>query len=300
MIKIKRLGLIYKPNFDGSWKDNSCLQPTPMIMKDRVRVFVGRRDLEGISRIGYIDFSIDDLTNIIGESDLPVLDVGQSGCFDDNGVVPCAILQEENRIYLYYAGYLIPSKFKFHVFSGLAVSEDCGESFKRHQKSPILDRTTNETCFRVIHSIIKDNNTFKVYYGGGSDLFQSNKPIYDIRYLESESFTKFPDTHSVVIGLNNSRTRVGRPYVIKEKNLYYMFYGFSDANTQYKLEYATSTNGVDWKRDDIEIHGDGMLIDNEMSAYPSIIKVKNKYFIMYNGNEYGKYGIILGELTIDG
>jgi hypothetical protein len=51
-------GIVYdsaKFNFDNCWNRNSALTPTPVLLSDRIRVYVGFRDDLGVSRIGYVD-----------------------------------------------------------------------------------------------------------------------------------------------------------------------------------------------------------------------------------------------------
>ena len=54
-MKWKKKGLIFRTQNFNDWRDNSALQPTPLIFNDKIRFYVGFRDKNGISRIGYID-----------------------------------------------------------------------------------------------------------------------------------------------------------------------------------------------------------------------------------------------------
>ncbi|SQC01815.1 hypothetical protein [Clostridium tetanomorphum] len=172
-------GQIYKPG----------LQPTPYKFSDNIiRIFAGFRDENGVSRVHYIDVNSSNPSKVIKVSQKPVLDIGKEGCFDDNGVVPCAVIEYKNKLYMYYAGYQLGNKVRMLIFSGLAVSSDRGETFKRYLNTPIMERTSYETLFRVIHSIVFEDGIFKVWYGGGN-CFKKGKyktlPIYDIRYGET-------------------------------------------------------------------------------------------------------------------
>ena len=297
-------GIIYTPNFDDSWKNNSGLQPTPIVLKDRIRVFVGHRDSDGVGRIGFIDLDKSDPSRILGESDIPALDIGEDGCFDDNGVIPCAVLKKGKEIHLYYAGYQIVKKTRFTVFGGLAISKDEGKTFKRFSKAPVLDRANEDTLFRVIHSIIPEDEGFKVYYGGGSNFIQGeNKslPVYIIKQFNSTSSNSFPNYGKTAIGIKEDEHRVGRPYVIKTKKKYLMFYGIGTETTPYKLAYAESKDGDNWtEKDDLQ----GLELsenswDSEMMAYPSVVQSDSKCFIFYNGNNYGRQGFGYAELKGD-
>ena len=67
----KKQGLVYSPPFDGSWRDNSALTPTPILLNsETIRVFASFRDVSGTGRIGYVDLDAENpITNeIIGSN----------------------------------------------------------------------------------------------------------------------------------------------------------------------------------------------------------------------------------------
>src|SRR5690349_18971947 len=134
-------GIIYCPDATTWWAQHSALQPTPLLRSNgTIRIFVGFRDACGVGRVGYVDVLAENPKNVVCISSEPALDVGLPGAFDDNGVVPCAIVTRDSKLYLYYAGYQIAAKVRFLVFSGLAVSENGGESFSRIKNVPIMER----------------------------------------------------------------------------------------------------------------------------------------------------------------
>lgn len=281
-------GLIYR---------RPALQPTPLVRPDcTIRIFAGFRDRSGVSRIGYIDVSGKNPAQVLAVSKKPILDVGAPGAFDDNGVVPCAIVVRDKKYYLYYAGYQRGQHVRFLAFSGLAVSRDSGNSFTRYANVPILERTHDEYLFRAIHSIMYEKGKWRVWYGAGNHFVRGkNKtlPVYDIRYMESPDGIHFPKTGKTVIGVQKNEYRVGRPYVIKKNQRYEMFFGYSTKKIPYRLTYAASGDGIHWRRDDSAFgltyaKGD---FDSTMSAYPAVVTVGGNTYLFYNGNEYGKMGI---------
>jgi predicted GH43/DUF377 family glycosyl hydrolase len=277
------------------WADNSALQPCPLKISDNtVRFYCGFRDQKGVSRVGYVDVQKqgDDL-KVINVSEHPVLNIGEDGCFDDNGVVPSCIVKTEEEIRMYYAGYQIVQKVRFLVLGGLAISKDGGETFQRYQQNPVLERTSSELLFRVVHSMLWEDNKWKVWYGGGSYFEKHGErtlPVYDIRYMESVDGIHFPEEHKVVLENAGTEHRVGRPFVYKDEKEYYMFFGASTKEVPYRLTYATSADGTSWNRKDIGIEYGAEDFDSEMSAYPSIIMLEGKTFLFYNGNNYGNAG----------
>ena len=295
-MKWQKEGLIYAPDGYSSWAKHSALQPTPILMDGFIRVFIGLRDEGGVSRVGFVDLDPDKPSRILGVSKHPVLDIGDLGTFDENGVVPCAVVRRDEKLFLYYAGYRLDKKVKFFVFGGLSVSQDGGNSFQRLSKVPITDRTDNELFFRVIHSVLFKEDHWKVWYGGGSEFIEyegRSLPSYNIRYMVSKDGMTFGKEGQVVVSFSEKdEYRVGRPYVIEEKGRYQMFFAKATKSKGYRLGYAESEDGVHWIRKDeaiwIDVSPKGW--DFQMISYPSILSVKNRTYLFYNGNEMGKSG----------
>lgn len=290
-------GLIYGPDGTYFWAKHSALQPTPYLASENViRVYAGFRDEDGISRVGFVDVDANKPLEVLRISERPVLDVGVPGTFDENGVVPCAVTKRDGKLYLYYAGYQLGHRVRFLAFAGLAISEDGGNYFVRYSKVPILDRTENELLFRVIHSIMFEDNVWKTWYGGGSEFIQGDTttlPVYDIRYLESKDGVNFDKKGKVCLGMRGvDEYRIGRPYVIKSGKIYRMFYATATKSKGFRLGYAESRDGIDWERKDekigIDVSESGW--DSQMISYPSVIRYKDRVYLFYNGNDYGKDG----------
>lgn len=298
-------GLVY--GLDGSlgpWAQNSALQPTPIVMDEtRIRVYVGMRDAEGVGRVGYVDVDADDPKNVLDVSSRPALDIGLPGTFDENGVVPTAIVRRDGGLFLYYAGYQLGRKIRFNVFCGLAVSEDDGRTFRRISRVPVLDRTDGELYFRVIHSILYEKDVWRVWYGAGSAFRMEGSrslPEYNVRYMESKDGIHFPAEGRICVDMAGpAEHRIGRPYVVRKNNAYRMFYGAATVKDNYRLGFADSSDGLAWSRRDSEMGLDLSPTgwDSEMTCYPSVVTVKDKTYLFYNGNRYGYDGFGYAELA---
>ncbi len=295
-MKWTKKGLIYAPDGSHPWMRRSALQPTPLLLKDDViRLYVGFRDDNGVGRIGYVDVDGHNPSRVLRVSPRPVLDIGIPGTFDENGVIPSAIVRNSEQIYLYYAGYQLGRKIRFTVFGGLALSNDGGETFTRHSPVPVLDRTRNELFFRVAHSVLIEDGVWRVWYGGGSTWIEGAKkslPVYDIRYMESRDGVTFPAEGKVCLANAGDEHRVGRPYVIRHAGLYKMFYSVGTESKTYRLGYAESPDGIRWTRKDDQI---GLTVsdsgwDSEMMAYTAVVQCCGNTYLFYNGNNYGETG----------
>lgn len=301
-MKWVKKGLLFKVNGQAEWMNHSALQPTPLLLGDMIRIFVGFRDKKGVGRVGYIDVNAENPSEVIGYSKEPILDVGEPGCFDDNGCVPCAVYQEGKQLYLFYAGYNLGYHVRMTIFSGVAVSNDFGKSFTRYSKIPIMERTEHETLFRVVHSVLRDEKDWKIYYGAGNHFIQGkNKtlPVYEIKLLQTNDLLQLDKAGVTIIHNCGDEYRVARPYVVKEDNLYKMFFCKGTEEITYRLAYAESEDGISWKRINnklqLDLSKNGW--DSEMMAYPAFLRYKNKAYLFYNGNNYGYSGVGYAQLV---
>ena len=64
---------------------------------------------------------------------------------------------------------------------------------------------------------------------------------------------------------------------------------------EYAIAYAESNDGLHWARKDsilgLEPNGEGE--EQRMTAYSAVVRSGRKYFMFYNGSDYGKNGILL-------
>lgn len=304
-MKWDKKGIIFEVSKKNEWMDNSVLQPTPILMGDVIRVFCGFRDKNGVGRVGFVDLDASCPSNVLGISEEPCLDIGEPGCFDDNGVVPCALARVDEKLYLFYAGYNLGYHVRMTIFCGLAVSTDDGKSFKRCMRIPIMERTENETLFRVAHTVLKDGDSWKVYYGAGDHFIQGEKkslPVYEVYLLEVKDFCELRTNEGEkVISNAGDEHRVGRPYVVKDEGIYKMFFAKGTDEVPYRLAYAESVDGIHWERKDkelnLELSESGW--DSQMMSYPAFVRYKDKAYLFYNGNNYGYDGFGYAELIED-
>jgi hypothetical protein len=283
------------------------LQPTPVALDDRIRIFCGLRGADGVSRVGYFDVDRLYPENIIGISNGFVLEVGKPGMFDENGVVPCCAIRvdgDESTIRLLYAGYQRGQQVPFSVFGGHAVSHDHGKTFVRSSQVPVTDRIEGETLFRVIHSVIRDGAGYRVWYGAGDSFITINgrlRPTYDIRSMKCDKdFHNWSTGQPVLTNVPGETYRVARPFVVKIGRELLMLYYKASYDEIFSIALATSTDGLVWT--DVELDfslGAGTEWCRNMAAYPSVIVDEDRLLVFFNGDDYGSTGVILSVLGLD-
>lgn len=296
-MKWTKKGRIYVPDGRLWWAKKYAFPPTPYFLNDRVlRIYVSFCDENTIGRVGYVEVDAEDPANVLRVSSLPVLDIGTPGAFDENGVLPTCIVPVEDRLYLYYVGYQLGYRVRYFQFEGLAVSKDGGESFQRLQRTPVIDRSENELVNRTSSFVMREGGVFKMWYVGGSDwrdVHGKMLPVYKLRYLE------FVRWHPLALGRprlpgfpRRRRTRLRSPLGVPKVRCYGMFYSVRTHSRGYRLGYAESPDGVNWKRMDdkigLDVSPSGW--DSQMMAYSSLVHYHGRTYLFYNGNNCGETG----------
>lgn len=298
MMQWEKMGRIYCPNGQQEWDLDTFMTPHAMqISPGVIRIWGGVRDKNGVSRIKYIDVDAGNPQHILYVSETPALDIGNAGCFDDNGVILGDIISVNGQLYLYYVGFQHVQKVKFFAFSGLAISQDQGKTFQRYSEVPILDRTTQGRYGRCIHTVLYENGIFKCYYAvinGWKTIGGIPYPIYDIWYTTSTDGIHFPHQDTCLcVSVQGNEYRIGRPKVYPTADGYEMYYTRDLISKEYLVGYATSRDGTSWTRQDDAFHLEKSPVgwDSEMICYPVKLSLPHADYLFYNGNGMGKTGV---------
>lgn len=297
-MKFRKQGLIYCPRGELGWNNKFFMTPTPLrLNEDIIRIYGGMRDASGVSRIGYIDVDAGNPSHILKISKQPSLNIGKPGTFDDNGIILGSILPEADHIKMYYVGFQLVQKVKFLAFSGLAISNDGGETFYRYSDVPIFDRFDDEYYIRAIHTVRKENGIYRIWYSYGNSWQMINNisyPIYKIRCIDSaDGIIPILNTKKDCIDVIDNEYRIGRPTVFYEDGLYKMFYTKDTLSKKYSPGMGISEDGKTWQRcdEDFELNTSTEGWDSQMVCYPILIKGKKEEYLIYSGNNMGESGV---------
>ncbi|MES2204569.1 MAG: hypothetical protein V4496_05030 [Pseudomonadota bacterium] len=303
-MKFEKLGCVFTPDAICSWWHSHAMAPAPVqINDDEIRIYMGCWSIDGISRIGYIDVDARDPLKIINIAQKPVLDIGENGCFDENGVFPGHVTKIDNKIMLYYTGFQLGHKIPHYNFGGLAMSQS-GKDFSRVSKAPILDRADEGLYVRAGQSVLQQNSMYHSVYSAGSGWVEvggKSRPIYDIFYQASPKFDEFNRVGKIIVHCNHAEEHgLGRPQLVNINQRYYVFYTRRMLNMKYFFGYAYSDDLIHWERADQTInlqHGGEGEFDSEMVYFPAFIETKYGSYLFYSGNGFGKSG--LGVARVD-
>ncbi len=303
-MKWVKKGLIYNVNKKYFWNQSHAQVPTVDIINNNIwRIYYASRDKDNRSYTSYIDVEAGKPENILYEHDKPILSIGKLGSFDDCGIMPSCIINNYKKKYFYYFGWNVRNTIPYHNSIGLALSEDNGNSFYKYSAGPLFERNYKEPYFSATPWIIKEENILRMWYlsGTGWEII-NGKPeaFYNIKYAESKDGINWERSGKVMIDFKNKKEgAISRPCMIKENDLYKMWYSYrsvidyrTNKENSYRIGYAESEDGINWERMDnktgIDISEDGW--DSTMIEYTNIVSFNNSKYLFYNGNEFGETG----------
>jgi hypothetical protein len=299
----RKMGRVYVPDGRLWWAKRYAFPPTPhFISDDVIRMYVAFCDENTVGRIGYVDISAENPSEVIAVSQEPVLDIGAPGAFDENGILPTSVVDVDGRLYLYYVGYQLGMKVRYYQFEGLAASDDGGQSFRRVLRVPVTDRSDAEMLNRTSAFVRRKGGLFEMWYVGGSDWTVVNGkplPMYTIKHLTSpDGISWGPEGRVCIDYASDDEHAFGKPFVIEDGGLHKMFYSVRTRSKGYRIGYAESEDGLNWVRRDSEVGIDVSESgwDSEMIAYACVVRYRDRVYMFYNGNNLGATGFGYAEL----
>jgi len=142
--------------------------------------------------------------------------------------------------------------------------------------------------------VIKDGNKYKMWYQAGG---VNNR----ILYSESTNGMKW-SIPKMVIDINlidyNSNHSM-QPFVIKENDVYKMWFVGHDSSNNRRILVAFSDNGVVWSTPILAVDIDNTEYNDTHSESPFVLKENNTYRMWFTGND-GSVDRILFTISTDG
>jgi hypothetical protein len=318
-MKWKKLGKLFDPTEHSL--PNRCVEfaqsPQTLVLEDRVRVYFSTRERDSVgkylSHVAYADFSRD-MSRLLGVSTETVLPLGSLGCFDEHGIFPINVFKDGDRVLAYTTGWNRKVSVSADAAIGLAISHDDGLSFQRYGTGPVMAATLHEPCLVADAFVQRYGDLFHMWYIYGTKwqkFSETEAPdrVYKIAHATSpDGITWQRDGRQIISDRLNADECQALPTVIQVNGVYHMYfcyrqaYGFrQDSSRGYRLGYARSTDLKNWVRDDsvagITVSSEGW--DSQMQCYPHLFESDGKVYLLYNGNEFGRYGFGLAMLEND-
>lgn len=299
-MKWQKLGQIYEFKYIDEFLKSHASNPLAIQLNCSVfRIFFSGRDDRNRSSVGYIDFDMDKLS-VVGDCDSAIFRYSPDpNSFYSHGVsVGTDYLIGENR-YILFMGWHIPEGQHWEGQIGrLKLSKDL--NFLHHEgDEPFIGKSVFDPVSLSYPWVLKLEDKYKMWYGSTVTWRCENNEmlhvIKDAASVDGENWTPGEQAIESTIGTAQA---FSRPTVIQYNSKYYMWFSYRSGNGEkYRIGYCVSGDGVNWSTpmpSSLTTSNDGW--DAEMVCYPYVFKYKSELYMLYNGNDYGRFGFGLAVL----
>jgi hypothetical protein len=299
---------------------NDCVHfaqsPQALVFDSFVRIYFSTRSVDPsngkyLSHIAFVDMH-KNLRDVIRVSDKAVIPLGQLGCFDEHGIFPMSVMRHGDAVYGYTCGWSRRMSVSVETAIGLAISRDDGLTFQRIGDGPVLAASLHEPCLVGDGFVKVIGGVFHMWYifGTGWKRFSADVPpdrTYKIGHavsIDGVNWAKEEARQIIADRLGPDESQA-LPTVTEIDGRHHMFFCYRQSfdfrknkDRGYRIGHAYSDDLVNWMRDDEHLlldttPGDW---DADMLCYPHVFGCDDKIYLLYNGNEFGRYGFGLAEL----
>lgn len=314
----KKLGKIFDPTQHKL--PNECVQfaqaPQALVFDDFVRVYFSTRSVDKsngkyFSHIAFVDMR-KNLHDVLRVSKKTVISLGGLGCFDEHGIFPMSVIRHGDAVYGYTCGWSRRVSVSVDTAIGLAVSSDDGLTFQRIGDGPVLAASLHEP-YLVGDGFVKViGDVFHMWYifGTGWKRFSADaQPDRTYKIGHAVSFDGIEwvkeEARQIIADRLGADENQALPTVIKIDDTYHMFFCYRHSfdfrksrDRSYRIGHAYSEDLVHWTRDDERPFLDVTPgeWDSDMLCYPNVFECNGDICLLYNGNEFGRYGFGLAVL----
>jgi hypothetical protein len=315
-MKWKKLGKIFDPT--EHHLSNGCIEfaqsPQTLVFKNFVRIYFSTRqkDKKGkyLSHISFIDID-KNLKKILNISNHTVMGLGDLGCFDEHGIFPLNIVRNKEKVLGYIGGWNRKISVSIDTSIGLAISTDSGLTFQRIGAGPVLTSSLYEPFLIGDPFVANYDNVFHMWYIYGTKWINTQSEtdpqrIYKIGHATSkDGISWLKEGKQLISNKLNLDECQAHPTVIYFNKIYHMLFCYrqstdfrTNRNRSYRLGYAFSNDLFNWTRNDnmVGINVSKNDWDSDMICYPHLFNFGGNIYLLYNGNEFGRFGFGLAIL----
>ena len=304
---LKAISFYVPINSNLDWSRSHAQMPTPILQNDSIRVLFTTRDANGLSRISSVDLDLELQVIDVQPRQDPALNIGKFGKFDQHGVMCSTILQDQEKISMYYIGWDTNTDYPYSLSIGLATSDDFGDSFTKLQMDPVINAEFGNGIFSTTPFVWKDRGNLKMLYSTGKSWIRSGKD-YESRYViasatsaNGEDWKPEKMANPTVLDENFS---YARPTLIDLDGESHILYSkrfnldFRTGSGGYKIEMARVVSDSRWDPCTLEFEQNDIYENflSEMQCYAYPMSINGKKLLFMNGNNFGKSGFAIVEV----
>jgi hypothetical protein len=264
------------------------------------RIFFSGRDEKNRSSVGAVDVDLAQ-HKVINEYHLPFFEHGPEKSFFADGVSIGNIYKVNDLRYMLFMGWQNRENMHWRgdigrliLTSELTLELDSWEPFMGcDEKDPV------SLSYPWVQATPVGG--FNMWYGSTLTWDAGNgEMLHIIKHAFSDDGHNWNRTGLAVPFELGHAQAFSRPTTVQSREGYFeMWFSYrSGSGDKYRIGYATSENGINWK---LELDKAGITVsdsgwDSEMIEYPFVFDHDGRRYMLYNGNGYGETGFGLAVL----
>lgn len=278
----------------------------PVILDaDTIRVYFGRPGPGG--GICYFDVDPAAPEKLKAEPVGPIITTGAPGSYDDDWVLcPEPVVVKHPHWRMYYAAKKKGGFFDKVWSLACADSQDGGKTWTKYSGNPIMTATDDEwesgaVGFTSVENRGQKEGWIMWYLGTNKD----SNAVKQIGYATSKDgyvWDRYEKNPVIPVDPTNpwEKGAIAVARMIRHGKMIRTWYASYPQNNTYAVGCAESIDGITWFRSPHNpvLKGEGTGFDSQMTAYPGVIRIDDKYFIWYSGNGYGAKGVGLATASV--
>ena len=302
--KWNKIGLIYSPSSLGPHSKLLTHAANPLAVQlkgDVYRIFYSGRDHFNRSSVGAVDINIE-TKGIVKEYTEPFFQHGPPGSFFSDGVSIGNCYDVEGVKYMLFMGWQNPKSDHWRGDIGrLVVTPEC--TLELASSQPYMGCSTIDPISLSYPWVQRNaSGIFDMWYGSTLSWDAGNgEMLHVIHHAHSNNGHDWQRTGLAVPYEIGGAQAFSRPTVLQNNvGLLEMWFSYRRGRgDKYRIGYATSEDGLEWKLDlmyaGIDVSDDGW--DSEMIEYPFVFEHNEHIYMLYNGNGFGRTGFGLAVLN---
>lgn len=294
------MGWIKKRNiFNKHWAQ----LPVVDVYPEYYKIYYSTRDHLNRSIPKWVKITKDTF-QVIEYAEIGIINFGKPGSFDSYGIMPsCIITLSDGVKYMYYVGWSKRIDVPYWNSTGLAISMDGGETWKKYSHGPVFSSNNSEPDFIGTVEVIPPQPREKyediftkprwiMYYSSAhwEEIDNKQEPVYDIKEAISEDGINWKATGKIIAHLTGGEGGITAFRKIQNA-FFYSIRQKSDYRTNPNNSYHIKSVDSNIEYEMLELAPEG---GENMCAYPFIIEEKDKSIMFYN-TDFGKGGISYAE-----
>lgn len=279
-----KVGMIYRVDNTHPQLLTYASNPLALHLDDDVyRIFYSGRDSQNRSSISYVDYDIVQ-QEIVNDHKLPIASPTE-GTFYSDGITIGNLWEQDGEQFIGFMGW--------QQREGEHWRGDIGKvSLTTGEISLVLGVNSHDKISLSYPHVMRDEDVYKMWYGSTIDWTSENgEMIHVLNYATSDDGEEWI-THGLAVPYEVGTAQAfSKPCVLRCADGYHMWFSYrSGTGTPYRLGYSFSSSGQKWSRTQSTLSVSTKGWDSEMVCYPYVFEHKNLYYMLYNGNHYGRDG----------